>query len=51
MAHVEDSGDLPVISDVAEFDVHSGNLLGALVFNNRLLRGGLVRVMQAQPGH
>jgi len=35
MAHVENTDDLPVISDPAEFDHNSGALIERLVFNNR----------------
>ncbi|MBK7729611.1 MAG: MMPL family transporter [Gammaproteobacteria bacterium] len=51
MAHVEDSGDLPVISDVAEFDVNSGNLIERLVFNNRLLIVVLCALMTVYLGY
>jgi len=35
MAHVENTDDLPVISDPEEFDHNSGALIERLVFNNR----------------
>ena len=35
MAHAENTDDLPVISNLAEFDYQSGTFLEKLVFNNR----------------
>ncbi len=35
MAHAQQSDDLPVISDVKDFDKNSGTFLERLVFNNR----------------
>ena len=37
MAHVEDSTNLPVISDVSQFDRNSGSWLERLVFNHRAI--------------
>ena len=37
MAHVEDSTNLPVISDLAQFDRNSGSWLERLVFNHRAI--------------
>jgi predicted RND superfamily exporter protein len=37
MAHVEDSTNLPVISELSQFDRNSGSLLERLVFNNRAI--------------
>jgi len=35
MAHASDGAELPVISNVAEFDMQSGSFIERLVFNNR----------------
>jgi uncharacterized protein len=35
MAHASDSAELPVISNVDEFDMQSGSFIERLVFNNR----------------
>lgn len=37
MAHAADSMQLPVIDDVAKFDLRSGSWLESLIFNNRAL--------------
>ena len=51
MAHVEDSGDLPVIADVAEFDINSGSLIERLVFNHRLIIVLLCALMTVYLGY
>ncbi|MHB9801112.1 efflux RND transporter permease subunit [Pseudomonas sp. MT3] len=38
-------GQLPVISDLRDFDAHSGSLLERLVFNHRLLFIGLIALV------